>query len=70
VGEQNQKLLQQNQKLILTIQSLQNEVRRLREENGINKVKEEKREVFRDKIVTVKSFFENVYNKTIEWFNT
>jgi len=70
VGEQNQKLLQEKQKLITTIQQLQNEVRRLREENGINKVKEEKKEVFKDNIVTVKKFFENLYNKTIEWFNT
>jgi len=70
VGEQNQKLLQEKQKLITSIQQLQNEVRRLREENGINKVKEEKKELFKANIVTVKKFFENLYNKTIEWFNT
>jgi len=70
VGEQNQRLLKEKEQLMKVILSLQNEVRRLKEENTTFVAKEEKGKVFKDKIVTIKGFFENLYNKTIEWFNT
>jgi len=70
VGEQNQRLLQEKQKLVQTILTLQNELRILKEENGSLKVKEEKKKVFKDTIAEAKQFAENLYRKTIEWFNT
>jgi len=70
VSEQNQKLLQEKQKLITTIQLLQSEVRRLREENTTFVAKENKGKVFKDMLADAKKFTENLYDKTIEWLKT
>ena len=70
VSKQNQNLLQEKQKLIYTIQALQNEVRILREERNVLVAKENKGKAFRDAIADAKKLGKKWADKTIKWFNT
>jgi hypothetical protein len=70
IGVENQKLREEKQHYILQLQSLQNEVRVLREENYNLKQKIAKKKVVPDMVAATKTNINTIYQSIINWFNT
>ena len=74
IGEENRKLREEKQHYILQLQSLQNEIRRVKEENYNYKIKGAKKIRNFDGINkfygNISTEFNSIYQSIYNWFNT